>query len=146
MALLRRIAVVVTFAVASAGSKPFIRLAAEYQRLDDSIIAFVKDPTNEGWEANLLDMSFYVHSLKSMIRELDGGITLGTFVQADQVLSRGKPKFMNMYVDDEKFIMDLKISDEQLQRFYYMQKFAEKEWENFSHDVKHKKTMANLLL
>lgn len=126
--------------------KHFIRLATEFENLDQNISSFIKNPTNEGWEDNLLDMGFYVRSLQSIVRELDGGITLGTFVEAEKVMLKGKPNFIDMYIDDEKFIMDLKIADEQLQRFYYMQKFAQKEWEEFSHMVTHKKQMSNLLL
>uniref|UniRef100_A0A1B6JZK5 Uncharacterized protein n=1 Tax=Homalodisca liturata TaxID=320908 RepID=A0A1B6JZK5_9HEMI len=126
--------------------RDFMRMAVDYEKLDNDIVGFIQNPTNSGWEDNLLDMSFYVRSLQNMVRELDGSLTLGTFKEAERIFLRGKPKFIDKVVEDEKFIMDLKITDEQLERLYYMQKFAGIEWEDFIHIVKHKKQMANLLL
>uniref|UniRef100_A0A1B6LDC8 Uncharacterized protein n=1 Tax=Graphocephala atropunctata TaxID=36148 RepID=A0A1B6LDC8_9HEMI len=134
------------FCVSSVLCRDFMRQATDYEKLDNAIVEFIQNPTNSGWEDNLLDMSFFVRSMQNMVRELDGSLTLGTFREAERVFLRGKPRFIDKVVEDEKFIMDLKITDEQLERLYYMQKFAGTEWEDFIHIVNHKKQMANLLL
>uniref|UniRef100_A0A1B6K9F3 Uncharacterized protein n=1 Tax=Graphocephala atropunctata TaxID=36148 RepID=A0A1B6K9F3_9HEMI len=104
----------------------------DFKKLDEKIASFLKDPSKEGWESNLKEIEFFDNSLKNMIKTLNAtfdGLTKEYFRKAEKFVNSGKPVFIDTDVVELEVQPRIEVTDDQLQRLYWLRLYSEQDWE-----------------
>uniref|UniRef100_A0A1B6ETU6 Prolyl 4-hydroxylase alpha-subunit N-terminal domain-containing protein n=1 Tax=Cuerna arida TaxID=1464854 RepID=A0A1B6ETU6_9HEMI len=110
----------------------YLQEVEDFKKLDEKIASFLKDPSKEGWESNLKEIEFFDSSLKDMIKTLNAtfdGLTKEYFRKAERFVNSGKPVFIDTDVVELEVQPRIGVTDDQLQRLYWLRLHSEKDWE-----------------
>uniref|UniRef100_A0A1B6JUV7 Uncharacterized protein n=1 Tax=Homalodisca liturata TaxID=320908 RepID=A0A1B6JUV7_9HEMI len=111
-------------------SRGFESSSKDYKHLDGKIAKVIMRPTKEKWEKMLETMEVYIKKLR------DPGLILAEDCDKNKaiiigILKDGCPNFVNLAVDEENLLNEVKLTKKQLYRFYELRTNAKKTWGDF---------------